>query len=245
LSWFLTEITIFQHFVKLFTIYFSFTTLNFGSIIFYLDGEVSLMKKLLSLTMLLMLLFAAACTQADENATDDEGTNDTEEQDSGAEENGEGNNEEDTENDEQAQKKALMSYELEIVDILHQNSSALKGLASLQATAADETVAEVDKPSTEELEGARDEARAAAQTIADGVRGLEVPSDLDEETQSAVKDAVEKLAQAMDWNAENLAVEAPEGETEADKLLVEFDEAMSAVHEQIGLAPASLSSELN
>lgn len=190
------------------------------------------MKKLLSLLALLTLVFTVACSQTEDKAKDTNNDNKQEEK-------------ADNKDNAQAEKKALMTFESEMADIMHKNGPALASLAAAQEKYADPEVAAEEKPTKEDLEALKAEAQTASKELATAVSGLTIPSELSEENQATLKTAVENFVKGMEWNAENIPALPAEAATEGDNAIAEFDKGINDLHTKLGLIPVeNFSNEL-
>jgi hypothetical protein len=207
--------------IKYFTKNITFITLYLVENIIYISKGGFSMKKIFSLAVLLLLVFTVACTQAEEetkNNTDD-------------------NKQEEKVDKTEVEKKALVTFEIEMADIMHINGPALASLAAAQADYADPEIAEEDKPTKEELENLKSEAQKAAKEMATAVSVLTIPSDLSDDNQAALKAAVENFVKGMEWNAENIPSIPAEETTEGANLIAEFDKGINDLHTKLGLVP--------
>ncbi|WRP04588.1 hypothetical protein U9J35_11730 [Rossellomorea aquimaris] len=182
------------------------------------------MKKLLVPFILLsMSLFIAACNS--------EGS--TEEKDN--EKNTEAT-EEEAKSDEMEMKSALLDYQMEIINTVNANDSAIYAFEAAKAK-------EEDKPSDEEISKLKTDAEAAAKTVAEDVRALEVPSALDSKKEE-IQGALDDLAKSYETRAANLSDEANAEYTESDEQFAAFEEKMAAVYEEAGLTKPSFTADI-
>ena len=182
------------------------------------------MKKLLPLVMLFLLVFAAACSN---NGSSNSTENDT---------NG-GNTEEasDSGSSEKDIKGDLLDFQLNLIQTVNKNDSPIYAFEAAK-------VAE-EKPSDEELATMKADAEAAAKTVAEDVRGIEVPSELDQ-YKSDIEPALEDLAKSYETRAANLSDEPDAMYEESDAQFTSFEEKMGTVYEDAGLTAPSFAADL-
>ncbi|WP_270181960.1 hypothetical protein [Alkalihalobacillus sp. CinArs1] len=183
------------------------------------------MKKVLSLTMLLVLVFAAACSNgngANENASENNGQNNEQ---ASSEENG----------DQTDVKGALLDFQMNLTGMINEKDAPI---AAFEAAKAQE-----EKPSDEELATMKEEAKTAANTIAEDIRGMEIPAEL-EAHKSDLEAALEDLAKAYETKASNLSDEAGYVYEESDNLFASAEEKLATVYEDAGLTAPSISAEV-
>ncbi len=181
------------------------------------------MKKLMVPFLLLSLsIFTAACS-SDEGSTEEKETN-TEA------------TEETAKNDEMDMKAALLDYQMEIIDTVNENDSAIYAFESAKAK-------EEDKPSAEEIAKMKTDAEAAAKKVAEDVRALEVPAALDSKKEE-IQGALDDLAKSYETRAANLSDEANAEYAESDDQLASFEEKMGAIYEEAGLTKPSFSADM-
>ncbi|WJV28674.1 hypothetical protein QTG56_16660 [Rossellomorea sp. AcN35-11] len=183
------------------------------------------MKRLLLPFLLLsMSLFIAACSSDDNSSTDTE-------QETTAEE-----PKETSESDGIEMKSALLDYQMEIIDTVNANDSAIYAFESAKAK-------EEDKPSDEEIAKMKADAEAATKTVAEDVRALEVPAALDAKEEE-IQGALEDLASSYETRAANLSDEANAEYAESDEKFASFEEKMAALYEEAGLTKPSFSADI-
>lgn len=189
------------------------------------------MKKLFSLMVLMLLVFTVACTQADDDAKDKNDNKQEEKADKG--------------NTIDVEKKALVTFEMQLVDIMHKNGSALADLADAKGKYADPDLDAAEKPTKEDLEALKAEAQKSSKEIATATSALTIPTDLSEENQATLKTAVENFVKGMEWNAENIPALPTEAATEGETAIAEFDKGINDLHKKLELIPVErLSDEL-
>ncbi|RBP07907.1 hypothetical protein [Rossellomorea aquimaris] len=183
------------------------------------------MKKLLVPFILLsMSLFIAACssdegsTEETDNETNTEATEET------------------TKSDEMEMKSALLDYQMEIINTVNANDSAIYLFEAAKAK-------EEEKPSDEEIAKLKTDAEAAAKTVAEDVHALEVPAALDAKNEE-IQGALDDLAKSYETRAANLSDEANAEYTESDEQFAAFEEKMAAVYEEAGLTKPSFSADI-
>jgi hypothetical protein len=183
-----------------------------------------MMKKLLVPFILLsMSLFIAACNS--EGSTEEKDT----------EKNTEAT-EEEAKSDEMEMKSALLDYQMEIINTVNANDSAIYAFEAAKAK-------EEDKPSDEEIEKLKTDAEAAAKTVAEDVHALEVPAALDSKKEE-IQGALDDLAKSYETRAANLSDEANAEYTESDEQFAAFEEKMAAVYEEAGLTKPSFTADI-
>jgi hypothetical protein len=183
-----------------------------------------MMKKLLVPFILLsMSLFIAACNS--EVSTEEKDT----------EKNTEAT-EEEAKSDEMEMKSALLDYQMEIINTVNANDSAIYAFEAAKAK-------EEDKPSDEEIAKLKTDAEAAAKTVAEDVHALEVPAALDSKKEE-IQGALDDLAKSYETRAANLSDEANAEYTESDEQFAAFEEKMAAVYEEAGLTKPSFTADI-
>ncbi|WP_201715784.1 hypothetical protein [Rossellomorea arthrocnemi] len=181
------------------------------------------MKKLmLPFFLLSMSLFIAACS-GDKDSTEKK-ESDTE------------TTEETAKSDEMDMKTALLDYQMEIINTVNANDSAIYAFETAKAK-------EEDKPSAEEIAKLKTDAEAAAKTVAVDVRALKVPAELDSK-KDEIQGALDDLATSYETRASNLSDEVNAEYTESDKQFASFEEKMAAVYEESGLSKPSFSADI-
>ncbi|TMU87478.1 hypothetical protein FGG79_04960 [Bacillus sp. BHET2] len=181
------------------------------------------MNKLMVPFLLLSLsIFTAACSN-------DEGS--TEEKETNTEATGET-----AKNDEMDMKAALLDYQMEIINTVNENDSAIYSFESAKAK-------EEDKPSAEEIAKMKTDAEAAATTVAEDVHSLEVPAALDSKKEE-IQGALDDLAKSYETRAANLSDEANAEYAESDEQFAAFEEKMAVVYEEAGLTKPSFSADI-
>ena len=183
------------------------------------------MKKILAFTMFVVLAFTiAAC-----------GSEDTT--------NGSKNESENT-IDATEVKSQLLNFQQDVVDVLKENHKPFAELKALQAKMNDPEVTEDEKPSTEDIEAKKEEAKVAGEKAVEAIRAIEVPSKLsqyEEDIQSALEDAAKSYEQRI----EDLKIESPaETQSKADELFARFEEKLGKVFEDADLFAPDISKEL-
>ncbi|MCA0988177.1 hypothetical protein [Guptibacillus algicola] len=185
------------------------------------------MKKVLSLTMLLVLVFAAACSNgnsANENAAENNSQNNEQ---ASSEENG----------DQEADVKgALLDFQMNLTSMINEKDGPIYAFEAAKAK-------EEEKPSDEELATMKEEAKTAANTIAEDIRGMEIPAEL-EAHKSDLEAALEDLAKSYETRAANLSDEAGFVYEESDSMFTSAEEKLASVYEDAGLTAPSISTEV-
>ncbi|TLS37456.1 hypothetical protein [Pseudalkalibacillus caeni] len=195
------------------------------------------MKKLLSITALCLLLFAAACNNGNGNATDESADNTTDNTEKTDNTGNEDNASEDKGANEEEVKGALLDFQMKLTDTINANDSAIYAFETAKTKEGEEA------PSAEELAKMKTEAQDAANKVAEEVKGLEVPSELDAYKEK-LSSALEDIAKAYESRAANLSDE-PEAEyKEADDLFAAGEEKIGEVYEELGMAKPSLMKDL-
>ncbi|MBN8207580.1 hypothetical protein JI666_02315 [Bacillus sp. NTK071] len=179
------------------------------------------MKKLLLPLMLFALVFAAACSNSETNNTNEGATN--------------SGNTEETTNSETDVKSALLDFQMNLIQTVNKNDSPIYAFEAAK-------VAE-EKPSDEELAKMKSEAEEAANQVAEDVRGVEVPAEL-ETYQSDIESALEDLAKSYETRAANLSDEAEAAYEESDAQFASFEEKMGTVYKDAGLTAPSFAADL-
>ncbi|TKD71565.1 hypothetical protein [Pseudalkalibacillus hwajinpoensis] len=179
------------------------------------------MKKLLLPFMLFALVFAAACSNDEVNNSNENASNSA--------------NSEETTNSETDVKGALLDFQMNLIQTVNKNDSPIYGFEAAK-------VAE-DKPSDEELAKMKSEAESAAKQVAEDVRGVEVPAEL-ETYQSDIESALEDLAKSYETRAANLSDEAEAAYEESDAQFASFEEKMGSVYKDAGLTAPSFAADL-
>ena len=181
------------------------------------------MKKLmLPFLLLSMSLFIAACSS-------DEGSTEEKETDTQA-------TEDVSKSDEMEMKSALLDYQMEIINTVNANDSAIYAFESAKAK-------EEDKPTADEIAKLKTDAEAAANTVAEDVHALEVPAAL-ESKKEEIQGALDDLAKSYETRAANLSDESNAEYTESDEQFASFEEKMAAVYEEAGLTKPSFSADI-
>ncbi|MDP4551333.1 hypothetical protein Q9251_10575 [Alkalihalobacillus macyae] len=180
------------------------------------------MKKLLLPFMLFALVFAAACSNNGETNTNNENATNS------------GDTEETTTSETDV-KSALLDFQMNLISTVNKNDSPIYAFESAK-------VAE-EKPSDEELAKMKSEAEDAAMQVAEDVRGVEVPSEL-ETYQSDIETALEDLAKSYETRAANLSDEAEAAYEESDAQFASFEEKMGTVYKDAGLTAPSFAADL-
>lgn len=186
------------------------------------------MKKLLSFSMLFLLLLTAAC-----------GSN--EEQSNGSKQAGE-NNEEQA--DQTQLKSDLLAFQADVVNVLQEQNKPFAAFESAKLKINDPEVAAEDKPSKEELQNLMGKAKAAGPKAAEAIRAIEVPAELDQYKED-IESALEDAAKSYEKRGDSLTIEVNENaQKEADELFASFEEKMGKIFEDLGLLAPSFSKEL-
>ncbi|WP_064093450.1 hypothetical protein [Rossellomorea aquimaris] len=180
------------------------------------------MKKLLPF-MLLMSLFMAACNNEKSNTEKEEMDTNKETTES-------------TEVDEMAVNGALLDLQMNVIKTVNEHDSAIYDFESAKAK-------EEDKPSDEELATMKSDAESAATTIAEDIRTLEVPAELESQKEE-IEAGLEELAKSYETRAANLSDEANAEYKESDDLFASFEEKMSNIYEATGLTSPSFSADI-
>ncbi|WP_257351983.1 hypothetical protein [Pseudalkalibacillus decolorationis] len=190
------------------------------------------MKKLLMFAMLLMLVFAAACSQESEDSASEDKNTETKD------------SEESKGSEEADLKTELLNFQAEVVDVLQENNKPFGEFVDAKATYNDPEAEAADKPSKEELTSLMEAAKAAGPKAAEAIRAIEVPAELDKYKED-IEAALEDAAKSYEVRAENVTIEADEeAQKEADELFAGFEEKFGAVFEELGLTAPSFSAEL-
>ncbi|WP_347550260.1 hypothetical protein ABFG93_01740 [Pseudalkalibacillus hwajinpoensis] len=181
------------------------------------------MKKLLPLVMLFVLVFTAACSNnggnSENTATNSDGTEEASET---------GSSETDV-------KSSLLDFQLELINTINKNDAAIYAFEAAK-------VAE-EKPSDEELATLKSDAEAAANSVAEEVRAVEVPAELDT-YKSDIETALEDLAKSYETRAANLSDEPEAAYEESTEQFTAFEEKMASVYEDAGLSAPSFSADV-
>ena len=172
--------------------------------------------------MLFTLVFAAACSNNGETNTSNENATNS------------GETEETTTNETDV-KSALLDFQMNLITTVNKNDSPIYAFEAAK-------VAE-EKPSDEELAKMKSEAEAAAKQVAEDVRDVEVPAEL-ETYQSDIETALEDLAKSYETRAANLSDEAEAAYEESDAQFASFEEKMGTVYEDVGLTAPSFAADL-
>jgi hypothetical protein len=190
------------------------------------------MKKLLMFAMLLMLMFAAACSQdSDDTGSKDEGTEDT-------------STDENAKADETDMKTELLNFQADVVDVLQENNAAFSELVAAKTSFYDPETAAEDKPTEEDLNALAEAAKAAGPKAAEAIRAIEIPASLDE-YKSDIEAALEDAAKSYEVRAEHVTIENKEdAQKEADELFTSFETKFGAIFEDQGMVAPSFSAEL-
>lgn len=182
------------------------------------------MKKLLSLSLLLVLVFAAACNNgSNTNENVSEGNTESNEQAS-------------SEGQEANVKGALLDFQMNLTSMINSKDAPIYAFEAAKAK-------EEEKPSAEELAKLKEEAKTAANTIAEDIRAMEIPAEL-EAHKSDLEAALEDLAKSYETRAANLSDEAGFVYEESDALFTSAEEKLAKIYEDAGLTAPSISAEV-
>ncbi|BCB03716.1 hypothetical protein [Bacillus sp. KH172YL63] len=181
------------------------------------------MKKLmLPFLLLSMSLFIAACSSDEGGKEEGEMEKET--------------TEETAQNDEGEMKTALLDFQMEVIDTVNANDSAIYAFETAKAK-------EEDKPSAEEIAKLKTDAEAAAKKVAEDVKALEVPAALDSKKEE-IQGALDDLSSSYETRAANLSDEADAEYAESDEKFASFEEKMAAVYEEVGLSKPSFAADI-
>ncbi|MYL63904.1 hypothetical protein GLW07_11110 [Bacillus hwajinpoensis] len=181
------------------------------------------MKRFLPLAMLLVFVFVAACSNNEANESSSNATNNS------------GSKEETSDASETDVKSDLLDFQMNLIQTVNKNDSPIYAFEAAK-------VAE-EKPSDEELATMKADAEAAAKTVAEDVRAVEVPAELDT-YKSDIEAALEDLAKSYETRAANLSDEPEATYEESDAQFTSFEEKMATVYEDAGLTAPSFSADL-
>ncbi|MCA0990342.1 hypothetical protein [Pseudalkalibacillus hwajinpoensis] len=179
------------------------------------------MKRFLPLVMLLVFVFVAACSNNEANE--------------GGATNNSGSTEETSDASETDVKSDLLDFQMNLIQTVNKSDSPIYAFEAAK-------VAE-EKPSDEELATMKADAEAAAKTVAEDVRAVEVPTELDT-YKSDIEAALEDLAKSYETRAANLSDEPEATYEESDAQFASFEEKMATVYEDAGLTAPSFSADL-
>ncbi|WP_283152178.1 hypothetical protein [Guptibacillus hwajinpoensis] len=181
------------------------------------------MKRFLPLVMLLFVFVAACSNNGASNENDSNATTNSE------------SSEETSSANESDVKSDLLDFQLNLIQTVNKSDSPIYEFEAAK-------VAE-EKPSDEELTTMKSDAESAAKTVAEDVRAIEIPAEL-ETYKSDIEAALEELAKSYETRAANLSDDPEATYEESDAQFASFEEKMATVYEDAGLTAPSFSADL-
>jgi PBP1b-binding outer membrane lipoprotein LpoB len=177
------------------------------------------MKKLAAFGIASALLFASGCNQEAEPKKETTEKTETKEETADV-------------------KTALLDFQMQLVNTITPKQKAIAAYDSAVATVNDPQTPADQKPKPEEIEKLKADAIKASQELAQDVKNVQIPAELDKHKE-AIEAALNDLSASYESRSKNLGGDV----TEADKLFNEFQTKMGKIFEEEGLlAPDFLKS---
>lgn len=174
------------------------------------------MKKLLSLTAVLLLALTVGCSQ-DKTSTDNNKPK-----------------EENASSDKNAEKSAVLDFEVELGSKLREYHAPFNAYA-----AALDPEKQTPKADLEKLKA---DAKASGEKAAKEIPAMKIPSTLSKEDQDIFKSAFQDLGKSYETRANGIGDEAKTAE--ADKQFSAFADKVNKIHKKLGLIEATFTSEI-
>jgi PBP1b-binding outer membrane lipoprotein LpoB len=177
------------------------------------------MKKLAAFGIVSALLFASGCNQEAEPKKETTENTETKEQTADV-------------------KTALLDFQMQLVNAIVPKQKAITAYDSAVATVNDPATPAEEKPKPEEVEKLKADAVKASQELAQDVKNVEIPAEL-EKHKDAIQAALDDLSKSYESRSKSIGGDV----TEADNLFNEFQTKMGKIFEEEGLlAPDFLKS---
>ncbi|WP_044895082.1 DUF4168 domain-containing protein [Bacillus alveayuensis] len=177
------------------------------------------MKKLAAFGIASALLFASGCNQEAEPKKEETEKTETKEETVDV-------------------KTVLLDFQMQLINTITPKQKAIAAYDNAVATVNDPETPADQKPTPEEIEKLKADAIKASQELAQDVKNVEIPAELDKHKE-AIEAAIEDLAKSYETRSKTLGGDV----TEADKLFNEFQTKMGKIFEEEGLlAPDFLKS---
>jgi len=127
-------------------------------------------------------------------------------------------------------KIELINFQMEVIDVLRIKHKAIAAYDDAVAATNNPEVPQEEKPTPEELEQLKAEAIKASEELAQDVKKVQVPTELDKH-KKAIKEALNDLSASYESRSKNIGGDV----TEADNLFNEFQTKMGKIFEEEGL----------